>query len=510
MATKSKNISEALLSRLAEAAFLKLWSYPNPHRILADGQKKEVCDLLVVFGRTAIIFSDKKNTYHANIDGAVAWKRWANKALIKSLKSVNGTERQIAREPSNLYEDEACTAPLSFIPDSFDKIYKVIVANGLPDDVFFEKKYCADSFAVSEDKTLTLSRDDIVHVLTDKNLGVVLSELDTITDFCEYLAEKERFIKSKNTMAYYKETDLLARYWQGVDEALVKYELKDEEDDVIIALGSGDSFVEFDEYKLRLEANKQSYMWDAFIQQTSEYLLNSQLEYTSGNADTELTLREMAAESRFDRRILSESFMEVVGKFPKPKAKGITRFNRFMVSPRDKTKCYIFLLVIGRRMTKATIRKIRAHMLLVACKGLAHILHGSRDFDRVAQINKIIGIATECPSYATARSEELVYLDFTKFSESDFIGFGQENQEMGADSFWKSGLESVQHSYAYDFIEPTYENYAKYGDYDVLLHEGEGGLQVLDKAQVMPNRKIRPNEKCPCGSGKKFKRCHGW
>jgi len=58
--------SERYLKRLADDTFLSLWSYPGICRDQGHSQRghgKEVCDLLVVFGNTVIIFSDKDCTF---------------------------------------------------------------------------------------------------------------------------------------------------------------------------------------------------------------------------------------------------------------------------------------------------------------------------------------------------------------------------------------------------------------------------------------------------------------
>ncbi|HDL8215821.1 TPA: hypothetical protein PXQ72_000351, partial [Yersinia enterocolitica] len=57
------NESERYLANLCEKTFLSLWSYPNVYtnegKKSANGDGKELCDLLVVFGNHVIIFSDK-------------------------------------------------------------------------------------------------------------------------------------------------------------------------------------------------------------------------------------------------------------------------------------------------------------------------------------------------------------------------------------------------------------------------------------------------------------------
>ena len=56
---KSQGITatEKLLADLCEQSFLKLWSYPNPCK--DDG--KELCDLIVVFEDTVLIFFDRES-----------------------------------------------------------------------------------------------------------------------------------------------------------------------------------------------------------------------------------------------------------------------------------------------------------------------------------------------------------------------------------------------------------------------------------------------------------------
>lgn len=46
---------------------------------------------------------------------------------------------------------------------------------------------------------------------------------------------------------------------------------------------------------------------------------------------------------------------------------------------------------------------------------------------------------------------------------------------------------------------------------DIERHREAGKKIVEQRLQLARSkRKIGVNEQCPCGSGKKFKRCHGW
>ena len=67
-------VTERMLAEFCEKSFLKLWSYPNPHK--DDGH--ELCDLLAVFGNHVFIFFDRENelSEDPDKDPKVLWDRW--------------------------------------------------------------------------------------------------------------------------------------------------------------------------------------------------------------------------------------------------------------------------------------------------------------------------------------------------------------------------------------------------------------------------------------------------
>lgn len=87
------------------------------------------------------------------------------------------------------------------------------------------------SFGIKESMEQPFSIGDIypnktfVHVLDELSLNLLLSELDTITDFVSYLKEKERVVRSGLLRLSPGEDDTLAAYLSGhgviVDEKLV-------------------------------------------------------------------------------------------------------------------------------------------------------------------------------------------------------------------------------------------------------------------------------------------------
>ncbi len=86
--------SERYLTRLARRAFLSLWSYPNVFtdegRSAGKGDGKELCDLLVVFGNTVLLFSDKDCEFPSGPDLGIAWPRWYRRAVLKSARQLAG------------------------------------------------------------------------------------------------------------------------------------------------------------------------------------------------------------------------------------------------------------------------------------------------------------------------------------------------------------------------------------------------------------------------------------
>ncbi len=51
------NIGEDFVNRIAYKSFLEYWCYPSPKD--EDGDKKEICDLLILFNDSLVIISVK-------------------------------------------------------------------------------------------------------------------------------------------------------------------------------------------------------------------------------------------------------------------------------------------------------------------------------------------------------------------------------------------------------------------------------------------------------------------
>ena len=233
--TKSSGTTptEKYLVALCEKAFLRLWSYPNLFRDQGGG--KELCDVLIVFDRDIIIFSDKFCTYLDSGDEVKDWTRWFRRSIRDSARQVFGAERWIRHHPNRIFLDLGCTQPLPIdLPSSEDmRLHRVVVARGAGKrcSAFFDGD--SGSLMVRSDLVgdvhvnapagpfgiFRIGRVDpdrgYVHVFDDENLDILLSELDTVADFVAYLTRKEAFICSGRVVLAPGEEDLLAYYLTG-------------------------------------------------------------------------------------------------------------------------------------------------------------------------------------------------------------------------------------------------------------------------------------------------------
>src|SRR5579883_3102340 len=130
--------SERYLAELAERTFLSMWSYPNLWRDQRahggkSGDGKELCDLLVVFDKHVLIFSDKHIQFKPHVDMAVAWRRWYKAAVMEAANQVFGAERWIRAFPSRIFLDPACThrCPVPLPAPEELSIHRIIVARGV-------------------------------------------------------------------------------------------------------------------------------------------------------------------------------------------------------------------------------------------------------------------------------------------------------------------------------------------------------------------------------------------
>ena len=303
-----------------------------------------------------------------------------------------------------------------------------------------------------------------------ENLEIVFAELDTFGDFIAYLDEKEAAVAHLDMLSYCGEEDLLAHYLSNFDETLKRYRIGLADPNVnLLHIGEGNwqGFCQSEPYLRRKEANEISYLWDGLIEKTAANALNGTL---FGNANVfhgKSAIHEMAKERRFSRRLLSAHIAAAIEAFPLTR-EPLVRHLSFVVS-QDSDKGYVFLQFQGRSFPSYDeYRETRRGILEVAC-GAAK--------NKFPSLKRVVGIAVEPPKFNTTLSEDFMLLECTEWTNQQRAHYDALNAEIG-------------------------------------FFQQKGARFNTGHAQDFPNSKLAPrktdrNELCPCGSGRKFKKCHG-
>lgn len=472
--------TERWLTSLCERTFMGLWSYPNPCK--DDGD--ELCDLMAVFENHVFIFFDRENNAFnsTGVDHEVAWKRWKRKAIDSQIRTVLGAEKYIKSE-RNIFLDSAQEAPFPLSINHTDLVvHKIIVAHGIKAACErFSTENVHGSLGISYGTTkspfdfpfmLDLENEDQIHVLDTVNLPIILQELDTFYDFSTYLTEKENAISNLSGLCYCGEEDLLAHYLLNFDSKNNKHyigSLKSDYDFLAIGEGEWADFVKMDQYRAKKDADRISYFWDEFIQQTSINALAGRLTGNADPFDGVGAIHEMAKEPRFHRRALSDRMLKTINNFPETDEpmRQVTLLPSF-----HKGLSYVFLQlkipITGDYETE--YRPKRAKLLEIACAAAKN---------KFPELDKIVGIALDNPKFSSNSSNEMLYLDCTDWSVETEEYYRQAND--GLDFFETKKLRRFE-SYNTEF-------------------------PIKNIANRNFGRKVGRNELCPCGSNIKYKKC---
>lgn len=483
---KSDGVSktEHFLAELCDRTFLKLWSYPNPYK----DDSHELCDLLAVFENHVFIFFDRENRQlgDADKDPHVQWLRWKKKAVDAQIKTAHGAARYI-RSGRDIFLDAKLETPF---PVSLDRehlqIHLIVVAHGASEACAAaseENVYGSLAIAYGDGAHevpfpffLDLDRKAPVHVFDSHNLPIVLRELDTVTDFSAYLAAKEAAIARYDFLSYCGEEDLLAHYLYNFDEGTQTRKIGLEDDSctaLMIGEGEWKDFIQLPQYLEKKRADKISYRWDALLQLTAQNALDGRLVGEGTAAIGKSAITEMAKESRFFRRILSEKITESISTFPDnpgPLSRKVT----LLPSSIDGT-AYVFLqLHVEEKGDYDTeYRPARAKMLEIAC-GAAK--------NKFSHLTRIVGIAVDAAKHSKSNSEDFILMDCADWSSDNAKVYQEANRDF---KFFESEGLRPQRLNAFEYPLP----------------------QATGKPVRRRREKTGRNAPCPCGSGIKYKKC---
>ena len=300
-----QNRTEELVYQICAKSFLSLWSHHN-----VPGKKNnELCDVLIVFEEHVLIFSVKECKLGGNDE--IDWLRWQKRAIDESVRQLYGAEKWLrGRTTITALDGRLINLP------SLDrrKVYRIAVALG------------------SNRMAPVMEFGDLgsgyVHVFDEISFSVALNELNTITDFVDYLAKSEA---PSSSLVIEGGAENLIAYFISQNRSFPK-----DADTIIIGSDIWDGVKQSEQYRLKQEADRESYVWDLLIESLIDDHINDRFEITLQSVDQDLCLRTMAKESRFDRRILGRSLREFIEL---NKAKRVR--SRMLASPSGVT--YVFL-----------------------------------------------------------------------------------------------------------------------------------------------------------------------
>lgn len=476
-------MSEEKLIEFADNAFFGLWSYPNIYSDEGRSKNnigKEVCDLLVIFDKDIIIFSDKAITFNDKKDTKIAWQRWFRKSVIESCTQLFGAEKFIKEHPERLFLDKECSVKFPIKLDKHLNFHLVAVTNNISEPAikYFEQIEKGSSGTLVHSYPLKAQEcleypffvgdlypeKTFVHVLDETALKLLLTELNTATDFIGYLTEKEKVIREKSLQISAGEEETLAVYFLG-DKKIVLDEIIRNSQVVTIPEGEWKNYKTTFNYQYNLSMKKGSAFWDNLIHNFSKSILSANVGFF-GDVEFsmhELGVREIAKESRRSRYYLSKEFQDKL-KTTQPHL----RTSRMVESLDESGKFYLFLFFPNNNNLNYDDYRAERISYMEAYSQVACY--------KYRKIKKIIAIATE-PQNKMGRSEDLMYsISPGKFPKE----YREELKEI-----------SRKHQILTNFLPAN-------------ARGGHERHTIIPKAQ-----KTGRNATCPCGSGLKFKKCHG-
>lgn len=417
--------SERYLTALSDRTFLSLWSYPNPHRDQGAGHKgKEICDLLVLFEKHVIIFSDKHCEFPDSGNLDVDWARWYRKAIEKSAHQLWGAERWIRSYPRRVFVDSKCERPFP-LPLTPSDLYfhRIVVAHGAAErckkELGGSGSLMIGSSTVGDEHKLPIKEGGIpfmvgqvdplkgyVHVLDDTTLDILLQTLDTVADFVAYLTKKEQFLKTGRFLSAAGEEELLAYYLTHLNDR-DEYDFTFDPKFNAVSLDEGfwRDFKDSPERGRQRKANEVSYLLDHIIERCTHHFLRGTSEFMSDPtlASQELILRFFAREPRVRRRMLASAIVEMI----ETTGPGMRRL-RVMAPSRPGDPYFVFLVAPFHKKYSYQLNRDVRRGFLEACCGVVRL-----DFPDALDI---VGFATETLD-AGGRSEDYLYFDAREWTE---------------------------------------------------------------------------------------------
>jgi hypothetical protein len=380
------NISEKIVNDICKNSFLSFWSFHNPIR---TDNNKELTDLLIVNHPYVIIISVKEININHSGNRETDIQRWQKKAIEKSYKQIYGAERAICNSHTNILTFDK-KYPIKFPDLDKMKVYRVGI-----------------SFGRRENFPLPFGDQGkgFIHFFDQLSFPKLLNELDTITDFVNYLDAKEKFFDSGKNAYFRSEEDLLAIYLHRGRK------FPENIDKTIIETNTWEKLIQKDEFINRKHQEKSSYIWDTIIEEFFVDMSQEQLLFSNDFHEVELALRTMSKETRFERMMLSNAFSNFIGYYGEPKAE-----SRIVLSISGVI--YTFVLDEYRENK----RDERIKKLTLRCYSAKNLFKENKE---------IVGIATSKYVKGGSHAYDLCYMYLPELSDDTIKMFDKMQKELG-------------------------------------------------------------------------------
>ncbi|HEX7904876.1 MAG TPA: hypothetical protein VF487_13450 [Chitinophagaceae bacterium] len=378
--------TEILVSDLCKSTFLSFWSFPNP---IGKKLDKELCDILVVCDPDIIIFSVKEINIKDSGDHDIDFDRWERKAIDESVAQIYGAERIIKQKEEILLKDK--TTKIKLPGHGIRNIYRVAVAFGRGDRFPLKVGDFGKGF---------------VHVFDERSIKIVLEELDTVTDFINFLKAKEEFTAKGIRQIAFSGEDYLGMYLDN------GFDIPGQVDLLLLDSDYWINFSNSKEYKKEKDDNAVSYLWDKLIETLCKDFESGSLLDDIKRNELEIAIRLMNKETRFGRRQMSKMISEVIGDGNiKPKVKA-----RIVFSELENAPLYVIMV---RPLSDREFGRKELHLRCLVARSLFK--------DRT----KVIGLATEHYEKGKGYSLDLLYMDMPELTEEQINEAEQIKNDLG-------------------------------------------------------------------------------
>jgi hypothetical protein len=388
------NQAERFVYAVCRKSFLALWSYVNPQA----KSGRELCDILIVCEPDIIIFSVKDVNLTNSGDAQVDWNRWHKRAVEASCSQIYGAEKWVRVAPNVIRKDGTAGLPLP--KETNRRIHRVAVAIGGKGEVPFQFGDFGKGF---------------VHVFDELSFGIILQELDTISDFVDYLTAKEELYNSGiNTVFEGSEENLLALYLHNGRSFPKDHNI------ILVGKDLWTDIVDRNEYKAKKISDRESYVWDRLIGVLCDDPLHRDFEFGPSLTEAEFAIRTMARENRFSRRILGKSYREFMelAQQKQVRSRIVQGFNQVT---------YVFLAVPHGLDSQSRISELGLRCFIA--RGL------------IKDNSIVVGISTEEFKAGVGSSTYLAYVHLAAWTEKDQRDL--EGMQRDLDYFTSPHLKNV-------------------------------------------------------------------